>query len=98
MIEFDAGEHRRPGTVVEELGALVEIGGLVFVSFDDEMLSLPQMVAELLSPENTPHEPRRVESRFAQHPGHQGGSRGLAMGPGYDHGMAIAQEELLHRL
>ena len=45
VIEFDRGQNDGVGKIVQELRALVEEGGVVFVAFEDEMLAVAEMKA-----------------------------------------------------
>ena len=37
MIELDTGENGDPGGIVDEFGALVEEGRIIFIPFDDKV-------------------------------------------------------------
>ena len=45
MIKFHRCQDDRVGKVVQEFRALIEEGSIVFVAFEDEVLSLAQMKA-----------------------------------------------------
>src|SRR5436309_1782599 len=95
MVEFHTGQYRRARAVVQELGALVEIGRLVFVPLNDELLSTPQLKAPLLAPENSTDQPGGVPSLLPAHPGHQSGGSGLAVSSCDHYRVSILEKELI---
>ena len=103
VVELDVGEDGGVGEVVEELGALVEEGGVVLVAFEEEGPRLRADAggadheggAEVLgdaSDEEGWGELGVVAGGDFVDPGEHAGGRGLAVGSGHDEGLAVGEE------
>ena len=86
------------GQVVDELRALVEKRGVVFVALDHEMLRVVQAraLAEILR--DAADHVGGIEPGALQDPGEQRGRRRFSVRAGDDEVVFSAQEELLQRL
>ncbi len=97
VIELDVGEDERVGKVVEELWALVEEGGVVFVAFDDEGARGAELKAGAEVLRYATDEEGRLERRiFARrdliNPREHAGGGGLAVGAGDDERFAAGEK------
>ena len=83
--------------VMDELAALVEKGGVVFVALDDEPFAVGEAraLAEIIR--NAADQVARVEAVVLENPRQQRGRRGLAVGAGDDQRTLAANEELLEQ-
>ena len=84
MVELDAREHRRARAVVQELGSLVEVGGVVLVAFDDDVRALPEPEVRLGVERHAADEEGRIGARDDEHVRHQRRRRRLAVRAGDD--------------
>jgi len=98
VVVLDAGDHQDRRTVVEKLGRLVEIGGVVLVPLDDEVGAAAQGGAPPEVQRDPADEERGVESQLRQRPGGHGRGGGLAVGPGDHHRRLAGQEQQLDHL
>ena len=63
MVEFDAGQHRHVRMVVQELGPLVEKGGVVFIAFKHDPVPLAHPVVAVEVGNDAPDEKGRIQTR-----------------------------------
>jgi hypothetical protein len=85
VVVFQVVQHRRLGVVVDELGALVEEGGVVLVGFDHEEVGIGLALQARGHAEVHRHAADQEAGRIAgifQDPGQHRGGRGLAVGTG----------------
>ncbi len=94
VVELDAGDDGRAGAVVEELGVFVEVGAVVFVTFDGEVGSGAE--AEVFSGgfEDAADEVAGVFTAGGEGVGGKGGGGGFAVGAADDDGVAVFDEEV----
>ncbi len=93
MVVLDAGEDRRLGPVVEELGAAVEVGGVVLVALDDEALARAGVEAAPQVQRHAADEIARIGAAGGIDPGRQRGGGRLAVGAGGHQRLAAGEEE-----
>ena len=98
VVELDGGEHRRPGGKVDELGALVEKGGVVLIAFHDHVAAAAHPVIGLKILGDAPHHEPGVQPQGKEEPGDQGRGGGLAVGAGHHHGLPVAHQEAVQGL
>ena len=84
MVELEAREERRPGPVVEELGALVEVGGVVLVALDHHVRPGAEAEVPAVVEGHPADQERRVEPCGRQHVPHERRRGRLAVRPGDD--------------
>ena len=97
VVELDVSEDERVRKVVEELGALVEEGGVVLVAFDDEGARGAELEAGAEVFSDAADEKRGLErGMFARgdlvDPGEHAGGGGFAVGSGDDERFAAGEE------
>ena len=93
VVELDVVDDHALGQVVQELRALVEVGGVVLVPLDDKQVAVGEAGARFeVFRHAADHEPR-VASRVFENPGQQGGGGGLAVSAA-DHEAALALDDL----
>ena len=94
MVELEVVDDGDLGQVMDELAALVEEGGVVFVALDDEPLAVgePRALAEVVR--DAADEVAGVQAVVLEDPGQQRGGGGLAVRAG-DHQRALAADEEL---
>ena len=83
---------------MDELGALVEERGVVFIALDDEPLGVGEAGPLLEIARDAPDEERGVKARVLEGPCKEGRGGGLAVGAGDDERAASADEKLLEQL
>ena len=71
------------GGKVDELGALVEKGGVVFIAFQDHVAAAAHPVIGLKILGDAPHHEAGVQPQGKEQPGDQGRGGGLAVGAGH---------------
>jgi hypothetical protein len=94
VVELDRGQDRGARTVVEELRALVEVGGVVLVALDHEVRALAQEPALAEGDRHAADEQAGIAAGLGQDVGDQRRGRGLAVGAGDDDAVAAGQELL----
>ena len=97
VIEFGAGDDRCARPVVQELGPLVEVGGVVLVAFEDEVLALPEPESLVEVERHASDQQARIAPCVVQHLREQAGRRRLPMRAGDDDGVARSKKQLLER-
>ena len=83
VIKFQVVADQGTRHVVDELGALVEKRGIVFVRLDHEKRVLAQAGGHVEILRHAADQVARLQPRLLQYPGHHGGGRGLAVGAGH---------------
>ena len=98
VVELEIVENRRARVVVDELGALVEEGGVVLVGLDHEESRCrePRRYAEVLG--YAADEKSRLETAVLQQPGEHGGGGGLAVRAGHGQHPLVPQHVLVQPL
>ena len=91
VIELDARENRRPGAVVQELGALVEVRGVVLVALDHDERAGAVAEVGVGVHRHAADEERRVGARRHEHVRHESGRRRLAVRAD-DHDAVLVRE------
>src|SRR6185369_12137919 len=96
MVKLDVVYDRDLRQVVHKLRTLVEIGRVVFVAFNDEVIAISnsKTYAEVLS--DAANKESWIKAALIQHPGGDARSCSLAMGPGDNQRAAAANEFLLY--
>ena len=79
MIKLDRGQNHCIGKVVEELGPLIEEGGIVFVAFEDEVLPRAEMKARPEVFGDAAYQERRFKSGGVENPGKHRRGGGFAV-------------------
>src|SRR6185503_2485580 len=79
VIEFDVVYDRELGQVVHELRTFVEVSGVVFVGFDEEVIAVRDAKTRAEVLRYTTDEESRVESALVHDPRRNAGSRRLAV-------------------
>ena len=77
VIEFDIVDRQSTRTVVDELGALVEKGGVVFIGLDDEVFRPPEAGGYTEIGGHAADQEPRFQARVLQYPGQQAAGGGL---------------------
>ena len=98
MVELDGGEHRRPGVEVDELGALVEKGGVVLISFQGHIAAPAHPVIGLEIFGDAPHHEAGVQPQGEEEPTDEGRGGGLAVGAGHHQALAVPHQEAVQGL
>ena len=93
VIEFQVVDDRDLGLVMDELAALVEEGGVVFVALDDEPFAVGEARALREIVRDAADEIARVQAVVLEDPGEQRGRRRFAM-RARDHERAFAADEV----
>ena len=93
MVELHTGQDGGVRPVMQELGALVEKSGVVFVPFGHEHVTFgnPVIAVEVFQP--AAHHESRFGAAVVQHPGQQRGGGGFSVRPGDHERFAIAEKE-----
>ena len=97
VVELDIVHDEQLGQVVDEFAALVKKGGVVFVTFEDEILRIPEAAALAEIAGYAADEPRWREAGRFENPGEQRCGRCFAVRAGDDQVVASAQEEKFQR-
>src|SRR5439155_22189841 len=84
MIKLDRSEDDRVREIVQKLRPLVEEGRIIFVAFEDEVLSLPQLKTRSEVLRDAANQKRRLQSCRVKDPRQHRSGRGLAMSSGDD--------------
>ena len=92
MIELEIVQYQAARTVVQELTALVEEGGVVFVGFDDEERRRAETGRDAEVPGQAADQETGLEPGLLEDPGQQAGRGGLAVGAGHGQHPAFAQQ------
>jgi hypothetical protein len=93
VVVLDAGQDERLRLVVQELGAAVEVGGVVLVPFDDEARAGAAAEARREVARHAADQIAGIGAALAPHPRRHGGGRRLAVGAGDDERPAAGEEE-----
>jgi hypothetical protein len=96
MVKLDIIHYRDLGQVVHELWAFVEIGSVVFVAFDDEVVAPGHPKADAKILRDASNQECRVKPPLVQYPGSNAGGRGLAVRARDDQRSAAANEFFLY--
>src|SRR5262249_43489335 len=97
VIELEIVDDADLRQVMNELAALVEKRGVVFVALDDEPVAVGESRALAEVVRNAADEIARVQSVVLEHPRQQRRRGGLAMRAGDDDGAFAADEKLLQQ-
>src|SRR3984957_7037438 len=92
VIELDIVDHHGLGKVVKEFGSFVEKGGVVFVSFENEIVRIAKGSALRQVSGDPADQKTRITARLPKDPGDQRGGGRLTMRPG-DHDVPFALEK-----
>ena len=92
VVVLGAGQQQRLGLVVEELGAAVEVGGVVLVPLDDEAVAGAVVEARRQVLGRAADQVAGIAAAGGVDPGGHRGRRRLAVGAG-DHQRAVVVEE-----
>src|SRR5438128_2127542 len=92
MVELDVVDDGDFGQIVHELRALIKVSGVVFIAFDDKVLTVRDAEAGAEILHDAADQETRIEPTLIHHPGRQTGSRGLAVSTG-DHQRASSANE-----
>src|SRR5580700_8995067 len=85
MVKFERREDELVGMVVEEFRRLVEEGGVIFVSFDDELVPATKAVAAVAEIGDDPANQKiGTTASDVENPGEHGRSGRLAVCAGHD--------------
>src|SRR5207237_1710347 len=97
VIEFDVVDDGYFREVMNELAALVEEGGVIFVAFDDEPVAFGEAgaLAEVVG--DATDEVARIVAIVFENPGEQGCGGGLAVRAGDDERTFAANEIFLEQ-
>jgi len=98
VIELDTGHDACCGAIVQEFGSFVEVRGVVFVPFDDEMRSGPDGIAHITVVHHATHQKARVTPCCPENMGQQAGCGGFSVGTRDDQGASILDEKMGDRL
>ena len=77
MVELDIGDRQGTGAVVDELGALVEEGGVIFVGLDDEEFRRSEAGGDAEIGRHAANQETRFETGMVEYPGQQAAGGGL---------------------
>ena len=94
VVELEVVQQRRAWPVVNELAALVEERGVVFVGFDDEGLALAQARRHAEVQRHAADQKARLQPAALEDPREHRGRRRLAMRAGHGEHMAVLQHVL----
>src|SRR5579885_3186711 len=94
VIEFDGGDDRAFGAIMEKLLALVEECGVVFISLDHEVRAVSEPIVRTEVQCDSPNQHRGIPSRRRKHMRHHRGRRRLAVCPGYHHHALALEKEV----
>src|SRR5437764_13446003 len=79
MVEFDIIDNRDLRQVVHELRAFIEVGRVVLVAFDDEVIAVGDAKADAEVLHYAAHKECRIETSLIDYPRGQTGRRGLSV-------------------
>ena len=82
VIEFDVVDDGQLWQVMHELGAFVEICGVVLVAFDDEVIAAGHAKAHAKILGDATYQVCRIQSALIRKPGRDAGRRGFAVRAG----------------
>ena len=82
MVELDIVDDDGFGEVVDEFAALIEEGGVVFVTFDNEPIAVGETGTLLQIVGDAANEVTRVAATVLEDPGEERGGGGFAVGAG----------------
>ena len=94
MVVLDVVHDQRPRPVVDELGALVEKRGVVFVGFDDEIRIPAEPRGDAEVERHSTDQKAGLEPCTVQNPGQHARRGGLAVGSGDGQHPTVAQHVL----
>ena len=98
MVVLGAGQQQRLGLVVEELGAAVEVGGVVLVPLDDEAVAGAVVEARRQVLGRAADQVAGIAAAGGVDPGRHRRRRRLAVGAGHHQGAVVVEEEAGERL
>ena len=98
VVKLEVVQHGGAGSVMHELAALVEKGGVVFVRFNDKGFALAQARGNPKVHGDAAHQKPRLPPCLLQNPSGHGGGRCFAVGAGDGDHMATLQNMLTQPL
>ena len=97
MVVLDRGEDQGLGTVVQELGAAVEVGGVVLVALDHEAGPGAAAKTDAEVDRHAADEEAGIAAALRPDPGRHGAGRGLAVRAGDHQRLPVGEEEARQR-
>src|SRR5882724_9908800 len=98
MIKLDVVYDRQLRQIVHELGALVEIGCVVFITFDDEVFTIADAKTDTKILGDPSNEKTRIQPAQLRDPGRNARGGCFAMRAGHHQRATTAYEFLFHDL
>src|SRR5690242_7729451 len=98
MVELDARKNHVVRAVVDELGAFIEKGGIILVTFENDMISAAGAPARTEIQWNPANEKPGVQPGTLEHPRGERRRGRFAMGSGHDKGLASTDQKSPERL
>src|SRR6185503_16291559 len=92
MIKFDVVNDRNLRQVVHKLRPLIEIGGVVLIAFDNEIVAIRYTKANAEVLRHSTNEEGRIKSTLIQNPSRNAGRSCLAVCAGNDQGASAANK------